>query len=867
MFDLKIIEHELLSVQKPGRYIGGEPHAIQKDPDAVDVWIALFFPDVYELGTSYQGFHILYHLLNREPFIAAERVFSPWPDFEAVLRKHGLALYSLESKRPLREFDIVGITLQYELHASNILNGLDLGGIPVFAAERTDADPLVIGGGPNAANPEPLADFFDAFVIGDGERAALEIAGIVRDAKRGRWKRQQLLRRLASIPGVYVPSLYEATYDAAGRFRAIRPRVSEAALPVEGRIEPLDEKNYPTRLVLPLLRTTHDRLSVEVMRGCTRGCRFCHAGYYYRPSRERRADQLAGYIRETVLANGYDEVSLASLSTSDYSQLPELWERIRPFFDQYRVSLAMPSLRPETITPELIQALGREKKSGLTIAPEAGTPRLRRVINKIMDEEVIFRAVRTAFEHGWKLVKLYFMIGLPTETEEDLLGLADLVNRIGRIARKYGAKVKVSISPFNPKAHTPFQWAAQDDISVLEEKIGIVARNIRGRHIELTWRNPEVTRLEGIIARGDRRLGRAIYEAWKLGARFDAWTDQFSWDIWKKAFAKAGIQPEEYTRARELDEPLPWNHISRGVTRDFLRKEWERALQEQGLEDCKYASCNLCGLMKQPECRQILKRSKKQGPARDGHPVFRWKRREEEGLEERDTKQPVVYVRLRYAKQGWMRFIGHLDLTSLMLRLFRIARLPFVFTEGFSPHPKVSFGPPIPLGVESVWELMDLHLYRDDFGALAARLNALMPDGLRIEEVQISDAPLPPLREWIQEAQYQIWLPGEISAIQAAVEQVSSGQPMWLEKETRKGKKRVNLASIFISVNYWPQRKLLQIRHRVENGQPLNIFDILACLTRGESEIVSRCRIVRSYMGPTAVPHPHETTLAGLQVV
>lgn len=591
-------------VEKPSRYLGTEHNAVRKNWDEVRVRMAFVFPDLYEIGMSHLGLFILYGLVNQEPDFLMERVFAPAPDMEAQLKKHDLPLFSLESYRPLRDFDVVGFTLQHELTYTNVLNLLDLAGIPLFAAERGEEDPLVIGGGPCAVNPEPLAPFFDAFVLGDGEEVLLEILSAVKEAKRaarpggsrpgGRWK---LLEALGSLAGVYVPSFYRVSYLPDGRLAAVKP--AEPGVPERVRRRVVKDFNtayFPLRPIVPFMEVVHDRAMLEIMRGCTRGCRFCQAGVIYRPVRERSPERLKEQAAQILRSTGHDEISLVSLSSADYTSITGL---VRALLDSYGclgVGVSLPSLRADAFSVELAKEIERVRKSGLTFAPEAGTARLRAVINKGVTEEDLLSACRAAFDAGWRRVKLYFMIGLPTETREDLDGVAELVKKV--LAAGGGrAEVAVSVSSFVPKPHTPFQWEPQETLEVLREKLAYLARQLKNRRVKYSWHNPEQSLLEAVLARGDRRLAAAVWYAWRSGAKFDSWEEHFSWPRWEKAIREAGLDPSFYAhRRREYDEVMPWDHLDLGINRSFLWREAERARKGLPTGDCRWEECAGCGV-------------------------------------------------------------------------------------------------------------------------------------------------------------------------------------------------------------------------------------------------------------------------------
>ena len=607
---VKLEQEMLQAVEKPARYTGGEWNAQPKDSAAVLCRIALAMADVYEVGMSNLGLKILYEILNRRDDIAAERVYAPWLDMEEEMRRRGIPLFSLETFREVSSFDILGFSLQYELLITNTLNMLDLAGLPLHAAERTDEQPFVIGGGPCVYNTEPIADFFDFFVLGDGEEIVVEVCdALIAWKKEGRPDgRRGFLRRAARIPGVYVPSFYAPEYDAQGMFTGLRI-LDEAASPQIYRrvVKDLDAAPFLEKPVVPYLGIVHDRLMLELFRGCTRGCRFCQAGMAYRPVRERRPETLESLARTLFDSTGYNEMSLTSLSSADYSCLSPLVDGLLAGTQGERVSFSLPSLRIDSFSVDIAERLQQVRKSGLTFAPEAGTQRLRDVINKNVTEDDLLHSVRTAFEQGWKAVKLYFMMGLPTETDEDIVGIAELAQKVvdcyKEVKGKRGVKVTVSVSCFVPKAYTPFQWFAQVPQEEFERRQRLLKESIRDRAISFHYHDARASVLEGALSRGDRRLSAVIETAWRNGAKFDGWTDQFKDEVWKDAFCRCGVAPEFYSRrTRDLEEVLPWAHTSPGVSEDFLRREWQRAQEAALTHDCRRETCTGCGVCPELGC-------------------------------------------------------------------------------------------------------------------------------------------------------------------------------------------------------------------------------------------------------------------------
>jgi radical SAM family uncharacterized protein/radical SAM-linked protein len=805
--DEALFQEILAGVQKPLRYIGGEWNQVVKDHARVDVTFALAFPDVYEIGMSHLGFRILYPMLNAREDVAAERVFCPWPDMADALRARRRPLGTIETGTPLARLDVVGFSLQYEMTYTNILEMLDLGGIPLRSKDRGESDPLVVAGGPVVFNCEPIADFLDLVFIGDAEEVLPEFLDALKALKRSGARRSEKIRRLAQIEGIYAPALY-ALEEEHGLL--IPVGTGAAPYPVKRRIVyDLDRFPFPDRIVVPHAEIVHDRVSIEIMRGCPVGCRFCQAGYIYRPTRERDPNQVRDTVIRSIRSTGYDEFSLASLNTGEYGAIQPLLFDLMDRFEPENVSVSLSSMHASTMTEDLAREVRRVRKSGFTIAPEAGTQRLRDVINKNLTEAQILNACRLAFEAGWDQIKLYFMIGLPTETDADVDGLVDLAHAIldtgRRAARGRRPEVTLSASSFVPKPVTPFQWLGQDRLTNLHRKQDRIAARVK-RGVRFKHHDGATTFMEGAFSRGDRRLSGVIERAWRAGARFDGWDEHFNLSVWTDAFRAEGLDPETYAYGDwQTSWRLPWDVVDSRVNKKWLALELGRALAAGTLAICGPTSCHGCAPFAK-ECVKgvvasttdrpldgalpLLSTPAAAGPgcavrAEDAPPLLPKEdvakaRKEAEAL-------PRYRYRARFAKTGRIRFLGHLDLARTLLRALRRARFALVYSQGFNPKPRVQFGPALPMGFESEGEYIDLETSaRLDTDVALALANAALPDGIRFLALREIGRGVPALGEAIRAARYRVEA-GEDARPETAVASFRARGPVLVTRE-KKGK-------------------------------------------------------------------------------
>ncbi len=809
----------IAKVQKPGRYVGGEEGSVYKDKGAVGLRVAFCFPDIYDIGMSNLGMRILCGVLNEMEDVWCERAFAPWPDMEAQMRARNIPVYTHESGDSIRDFSMVAFTLQYELCYTTALNMLQMSGIPLYSRDRDDSFPIILAGGPCTYNPEPMADFVDIFSIGEGEEALPELAQLYLDMKReGRYSKDAFLRAASHLEGFYVPSLYRVSYREDGTILEMRPRYPDVPPRVKKRIvADVDRAYFPTNPVMPLVETVHDRITLEVNRGCIRGCRFCQAGFVTRPVREKTPETLCAQAREMAKNTGYDEISMCSLSISDYSRVNTLCDSLLTWTDDAKINLSLPSLRADSFTKELMDQISTVRSSTLTFAPEAGSQRLRDVINKNVTEEDILRAASVAFSAGKSQVKLYFMNGLPYETREDIEGIATLAKNVvetyyktpGR-AKGRQPKVTISVACFIPKPFTPFQWEGQDTEKQLEEKQQHLLSCIQDRKIRYNYHDAKISWLEAVFARGNRRLSAALEEAVRRGMRLDAWEEFFDYDAWRQVFADTGIDPTFYAnRTMGEEEILPWDVIDCGVSKQFLLRERHKAMEAAVTPSCK-EHCSRCGAnaMADPRaCRwcpghpeapeeHLENLSRSPAPVRDGAGKRDAKGA---GAAVHPGKRPVRTVRICYSKGGAMTFVSHLDVCRAFTRALVKSGLPVYYTEGFNPIPKLTFASPLSVGVSGEAEFVQFKLVQEiaDAQVLEA-LSRAIPSDIELREAY---TPQTPFREiaWA-ENQIDFYVSAAEAMLPSLVFQFDG--PVVVKKRTKSSEKETDIRPLIRDIRF-----------------------------------------------------------------
>jgi radical SAM family uncharacterized protein/radical SAM-linked protein len=825
-------EDLLLSVGKPSRYLGAEVNAERKCTE-VRFRFVIAFPDAYEVGMSHLGIQIIYSMLNGLPYVAAERCFAPWPDMEQLLRKHKRPLVSLETHRPLFTFDMIGFSLQYELSYTNVLNMMELGRIPILREKRGEMSPLIIAGGPCAFNPAPMDAFIDAFVIGEGEEVILEIAAGALKAKDKGLSRDETLAVLAEIEGIYVPAIRKK--------KRIRKRI----------ISDLNLWPIPAMPVVPLMKTIHDRITIEIARGCTRGCRFCQAGMVWRPVRERKQEVIEKAADSILCATGYDEISLLSLSSGDYSRIESLLSVLVERYYEKRVALALPSLRVETLTQSLMENIRRVRKTSFTLAPEAGTQRLRKIINKGNTEAELLSTVNQVFAAGWKSVKLYFMIGLPGEGKEDLEGIADLAYQALKEGKKRG-RVTVSLSTFVPKPQTPFQWQGQIGIEDIRKKQAFIKDRIRNRNINVKWHDARMSFLEGILSRGDEKTGALIEKAFRLGCRFDGWADMFRFDLWEEALLQTNIKADDYLKERTKNEEFPWDSIDCGVGKAFLLSERCKARTGEFTPDCRFTDCQNCGVCDHETIKIVTASSFPQLPAikeKDGKDISPCQK--SSSLTQISTKGHVKTLRLKITKLRPASFLSHLEVSEALIRAIKRSGISFVYSQGYHPHPKISFSSTTAVGMESMDEYADIQIETENVEpANMEKINFLLPEGLIINEIEHITFSKASLAKSVKGFSYTIFLTSNIMpampGLKESMECFLSTDKFVITREVKGKTVEKNIRPMVASILVDENGCLLIFTVRIKPEGSVRPLEILTEIGGIDRDLAKTMRIVRT---------------------
>jgi len=831
-----IIQDILPRIDKPSHYIGKELNARRKPFDPAALKFVLAFPDLYEIGTSHFGLQILYHILNGHKDIMADRIFTPAPDFEKILKQSGQSLPALESRKPLKDFDIIGFSLLYELNYTNVLTTLYLANIPFKASDRDESMPIVIAGGPCTCNPEPVADFFDAIVIGDGENVILQISEVWLELKKSGASKKEILKKWSEIEGIYIPSYFTPEYSAEG-YQSLVPLYADYTKVKRAICPDLENAPFPDAPVVPLGRPVHDRLRLEIARGCSRGCRFCQAGMIYRPVRERSLDKLFEITEKSLRSTGYDDLSLLSLSTGDYSCLSDLMTGLMKKYASDRIAVSFPSIRAGKLNQQLMEEVKKVRKTGFTIAPEAGTQRLRDVVNKNLTETDIADTVNSAFEMGWQVIKLYFMIGLPSETDEDIQGIIELADRLRRLkkGRSRQDSIHVSITTFIPKPNVPFQWESQIPTAESLEKISRLRSAImRLPGVGIKWQDPKLSLLEGVFARGDRRLAQVIVSAWEKGCRLDGWSEHFRLDLWQEALDENGIDPAFFTtRKRSLDEPLPWDHIDSRVSRDFLKEELSRAFAGDLTHDCRNGDCTGCGVCDFETVMPVIfdkpsESSDSPLPGDDSQAVFK-------------------KIRLDYSKSGDARFLGHIEMGNIISRALRKARLPIRYSEGFHPIPKLSFSDPLPIGLESLCEHFYLYLPENhDLSSVPALINQGLPEGLVMIAAEIANEN--EKVSWVEET-YRIHMPEACFSFRV-LESFMAAEFFPFHKVSKKGKVREMELKNLVRKIKLVSDKDIEITLKSSQEESIRPFEAVCAIFGFDGDSTIYSRIIKTLAKP-----------------